>query len=280
MLKIGDYNELEVSKEMDFGVYLDSDEGEILLPKKYVPEGLTQGDRINVFIYKDSEDRLIATTKEPKARVGDIAYLEVKDTNRYGAFLDWGLDKDLLVPFSEQKIRMTAGNSYFVKVYFDEESKRVAATQKINRYLLKDISDLNEGDEVDLLVYKFTELGISVIINNKYMGVVYKNDIFIKIDIGDKLKGFISKIREDGKIDVSIRKRGFNKVLDSTDVIIKKLQEAGGFLPLTDKTSPQVIEETLEMSKSAFKKSIGMLYKQRKIEITDSGIKLTENLKV
>ncbi|MDF2674253.1 MAG: hypothetical protein K0R09_2521, partial [Clostridiales bacterium] len=201
MLKIGDYNELEVLKETDFGVYLSSDEEEILLPGKYVPEGLAIGDRINVFIYKDSEDRLIATTITPKAKVGDIAYLEVKDTNRYGAFLDWGLEKDLLVPFAEQKIKMVTGNKYFVKVYFDEESKRVVATSKINRHILREASDLEEGEEVDLLVYKFTELGASVIINNKYLGVVYKNDIFIKLDVSDRLKGYISKIREDGKID-------------------------------------------------------------------------------
>lgn len=274
MLKIGDYNELEVLKQTDFGVYLISDEDEILLPGKYVPEGLAIGDKINVFIYKDSEDRLIATTIAPKAKVGDIAFLEVKDTNRYGAFMDWGLEKDLLVPFSEQKIKMTAGNRYFVKVYFDEKSKRIAATSKINKHLLKVVSDLKEGEEVDLLAYKFTELGLSVIINNKYMGIVYKNDIFIRIDIGDKLKGYVSKVREDGKIDVSIRKMGFDKVLDSKEVILQRLQESNGFLPLTDKTSPKIIEETLEMSKSAFKKAIGMLYKQRKIEITDSGIKL------
>lgn len=276
MLKIGDYNELEVLKETDFGVYLSSDEGEILLPNKYVPEGLTIGDNINVFIYKDSEDRLIATTINPKAKVGDIAYLEVKDTNRYGAFLDWGLEKDLLVPFAEQKVKMVAGNEYFVKVYFDEESKRVVATSKINRHLLREVSDLEEGEEVDLLVYKFTELGASVIINNKYLGVVYKNDIFVKLDVSDRLKGYISKIREDGKIDVSIRKRGFEKLLDSKDVIMQKLQEENGFLPLTDKSSPQIIEKTLEMSKGAFKKAIGMLYKQRRIEITDEGIKLTD----
>lgn len=276
MLRIGDYNELEVLKETDFGMYLDSDEGEILLPKKYVPEGLVPGDRINVFIYKDSEDRLIATTAEPKAKVGDIAYLEVKDTNRYGAFLDWGLEKDLLVPFSEQKIRMVTGNKYFVKVYFDEESKRIVATSRINRHIHKDVSNLKEGQEVELLVYKFTELGVSVIIDCKYLGVVYKNDIFVKLNIGDKLRGYISKVREDGKIDVSIRKRGFGKVLDSKDVIMKKLEESGGFLQLTDKTSPELIQETLQMSKSAFKKAIGMLYKQRQIEITDTGIRLID----
>lgn len=276
MLRIGDYNELEVIKEMDFGMYLGFEEGEILLPKKYIPEGLTIGDKINVFIYKDSEDRLIATTVTPKAKVGDIAYLEVKDTNRYGAFLDWGLEKDLLVPFGEQKIRMIRGNKYFVKVYFDEESGRVAATSKINRHILKEVKDLNEEEEVDLLVYKFTELGASVIINNKYMGVVYKSDIFIKLDIGDRLKGYIGKIREDGKIDVTIRKRGFRKVLDSREVILQKLQNENGYLSLTDKSSPESIQEALEMSKGAFKKAIGMLYKQRKIEILDSGIKLID----
>jgi predicted RNA-binding protein (virulence factor B family) len=210
------------------------------------------------------------------AKVGDIAYLEVKDTNKYGAFLDWGLEKDLLVPFAEQKVKMVAGNKYFVKVYFDEVSKRVVATAKINKHLNKEVLDVVEGEEVDLLVYKFTELGASVIINNKYLGVVYKNDIFIRLDVNDKLKGYISKIREDGKIDVSIRKIGFDKVLDSKDVILQKLQETNGFLPLTDKTSPQIIEETLEMSKGAFKKGIGMLYRERKIEITDKGIILTD----
>lgn len=274
MLKIGDYNELEVLKEVDFGLYLNSDEGEILLPRKYVTEGLAIGDKINVFIYKDSEDRLVATTIIPKAKVGDIAYLEVKDTNKYGAFLDWGLEKDLLVPFAEQKVKMVTGNKYFVKVYFDEVTKRVVATSKINRHLDKEILDVVEGEEVDLVVYKFTELGASVIINNKYLGIVYNNDIFIKLDVNDKLKGYISKIREDGKIDVTIRKMGFDKLLDSKDVILEMLEAANGFLPLTDKSSPQLIEETLEMSKSAFKKGIGMLYRERKIEIMDTGIKL------
>lgn len=274
MLKIGDFNELEAVREVDFGIYLGSEAGEILLPRKYVKEGLNIGDKVEVFIYKDSEDRLIATTSTPKARVGDIAYLEVKDTNKFGAFLDWGLEKDLLVPFGEQKVRMQIGNKYFVKVYFDEESERIAATSKINKHIQKDAQDLSEGEEVDLLVYKFTELGVSVIINNKYMGIVYKNDIFISLDIGDKLKGCISKIREDGKADVTIRSRGFKKVLDSKDVILQRLQDVNGFLPLTDKSSPESIMETLEMSKGAFKKAVGMLYKQRKLEITEEGIRL------
>lgn len=274
MLKIGDYNELEVVREMDFGIYLGSEEGEILLPRKYVKEGLSTGDKIEVFVYKDSEDRLIATTLTPLAKVGDIAYLEVKDTNKFGAFLDWGLEKDLLVPFGEQKVRMQTGSKYFVRVYLDEESGRIAATSKISRHIQKDASALSEGEEVDLLVYKFTELGASVIINNKYMGIVYKNDIFTRLDIGDKLKGYISKIREDGKADVTIRKKGFKKVLDAKDVILQRLQDENGFLPLTDKSSPDSIMETLEMSKGAFKKAVGMLYKQRKVEITEEGIRL------
>jgi predicted RNA-binding protein (virulence factor B family) len=277
MLRIGDFNELEVVKETDFGVYLNSDEGEILLPGKYVPEGLKTGDKINVFIYKDSQDRLIATTVTPKAKVGDIAYLEVKDTNRYGAFLDWGLEKDLLVPFGEQKVRMTVGNKYFVKVYLDTETDRITASARINRHLKKDAGDLKEGQEVDLLVYKFTELGASVFINNEHMGMVYKNDIYQKIDVGDSLTGHIAKVREDNKIDVTIREKGFKKVIDSKDIILEKLHDNKGFLPLTDKSSPEAIEKALEMSKSTFKKAVGGLYKQKKIDIMDNGIKLVED---
>jgi predicted RNA-binding protein (virulence factor B family) len=276
MLKIGDYNELEVVKETDFGIYLGSDEGEILLPRKYVPEGLKIGDKIEVFIYKDSQDRLIATTVTPKAKVGEIAYLEVKDTNRYGAFLDWGLEKDLLVPFGEQKIRMTAGNKYFVKVYLDTETNRITASSRISKHLKNVIEDLKEGQEVDLLVYKFTELGASVIINNEYMGMVYKNDIYQRIDVGDSLTGYIAKIREDNKIDVTIRGKGFNKVVDSKEIILQKLKENGGFLSITDKSSPETIEKILEMSKNTFKKAVGGLYKQRKIDITEDGIKLVD----
>lgn len=276
MLRIGNYNELEIIKEVDFGVYLLSGEDEILLPKKYVPEGAKVGDKINVFIYRDSEDRLIATTLKPKAVVGEFAYLRVKDVNNVGAFLDWGLEKDLFVPHSQQKVKMEKDKRYVVRVYLDDVSKRILASSKLNKYFADDITDIKEGDEVDLLVYKYTEIGAGVIINNKYPGMVYKSDIYQSLTTGDKLKGYIFKIREDGKIDVTIRKIGFKKIVDSRDKILDALKENGGFLPLTDKSTPETIERTLEMSKGVFKKAIGNLYKERKIEILEYGIKLKE----
>lgn len=276
MLRIGNYNELEIIKEVDFGVYLLSGEDEILLPKKYVPEGVKVGDKINVFIYRDSEDRLIATTLKPKAVVGEFAYLRVKDVNNVGAFLDWGLEKDLFVPHSQQKVKMEKDKRYVVRVYLDDVSKRILASSKLNKYFADDITDIKEGDEVDLLVYKYTEIGAGVIINNKYTGMVYKSDIYQSLTTGDKLKGYIFKIREDGKIDVTIRKIGFKKIVDSRDKILDALKENGGFLPLTDKSTPETIERTLEMSKGVFKKAIGNLYKERKIEILEYGIKLKE----
>lgn len=276
MLRIGNYNELEIIKEVDFGVYLLSGEDEILLPKKYVPEGVKVGDKINVFIYRDSEDRLIATTLKPKAVVGEFAYLRVKDVNNVGAFLDCGLEKDLFVPHSQQKVKMEKDKRYVVRVYLDDVSKRILASSKLNKYFADDITDIKEGDEVDLLVYKYTEIGAGVIINNKYTGMVYKSDIYQSLTTGDKLKGYIFKIREDGKIDVTIRKIGFKKIVDSRDKILDALKENGGFLPLTDKSTPETIERTLEMSKGVFKKAIGNLYKERKIEILEYGIKLKE----
>lgn len=276
MLRIGNYNELEIIKEVDFGVYLVSGENEILLPKKYVPEGAKVGDKLNVFIYRDSEDRLIATTLKPKAVVGDFAYLRVKDVNNIGAFLDWGLEKDLLVPHSEQKIKMEKGKSYVVRVYLDDVTKRILATAKFNKYFQWEIDDVKEGDEVNLLVYKYTDLGASVIVNGKYQGMIFKNDIYQSLTTGDELKGYIFKIREDGKLDIIIRKRGFEKVLDSRDKILEALRDNGGFLPLTDKSTPETIERTLEMSKGVFKKAIGNLYRERKIELLEYGIKIKE----
>lgn len=274
MFKIGDFNELEIIKEVSFGVYLGSEEEKVLLPQKYVRSNFKIGDKINVFIYKDSEDRLIATTLEPFAKVGDFAYLKVKDVNNAGAFLDWGLDKDLLVPYSEQKVKMEVGKKYIVKVYLDRLTDRIFASAKITKYIDNEPMDIKEGQEVDLLVYKHVDIGETVIINNRYLGMLYKSDIYQKISIGNKFKGYIAKIREDNKIDVSLRKKGYQEVIDSKDKIMMKLEEYDGFLPLTDKSSPQLIEKHLQMSKSVFKKAIGGLYKERKIEITENGVKL------
>lgn len=276
MFKIGDFNELEVIKEVTFGVYLGTEEEKVLLPKKRVPDGTRIGDKIKVFIYKDSEDRIIATTLNPAARVGECAYLRVKDVNNAGAFLDWGLEKDLLVPYNEQKIKMEVGKRYVVVVYLDKITDRIVASGKISKRITNEEIDLVEDQEVDLLVYKYTDLGASVIINNKNLGVIYQSDIYERITTGDKLKGYIAKIREDNKIDVSLRRRGYIKVIDSEEKILAKLKENNGFLPLTDKSTPEMIEIRLQMSKSVFKKAIGGLYRARLIELTKDGIRLVE----
>jgi uncharacterized protein len=274
MLKIGDYNKLIVSKEVDFGIYLESDLGEILMPKRYVPEGTKVGDEIEAFIYKDSEDRLIATTLKPKAKVGEFAFLKVKDVNKTGAFMDWGLDKDLLVPFGEQKMKMEIGRWYVVRLYFDDVTSRVTASSRFNRFFEKENIDLEEGQEVDLLVFRHDEKGADVIINNKYVGLVYENDIYEEIRVGLKLKGYILKVREDGKIDVTLRKRGFREAIDTErEKILLRLREEGGFLALTDKSPAPEIESELHMSKKAFKRAVGTLYKEKVIEITEKGIK-------
>ncbi|GAB6099160.1 S1-like domain-containing RNA-binding protein [Halanaerocella petrolearia] len=275
-MDIGKFNETEIARTEEFGVYLDVDGEEVLLPNKYIPEGAKVGDNLEVFIYKDSKDRNIATTLAPKAKVGDYAYLEVKDANKIGAFLDWGLEKDLLVPHSEQVHKMREGKRYVVRVTFDEVSNRIFATEKFDKFIETDRIDLSQGDEVDLLVYRFTDLGVKVIINNQYYGLIYEDDIYKKLEIGDKVKGYIKKIREDKKIDVSLRKIGYGKVEDAKAKILKKLKAEDGFLALNDNSSPQVIRDRLQMSKGTFKKAIGGLYKERIINITDEGIKVQD----
>lgn len=276
MLQIGKFNELIVKKEVDFGVYLVADDQEILLPKKYVPKETKVGDSLRVFIYTDSEDRLIATTLIPKAIVGEFAYLLVKDTNKYGAFLDWGLEKDLLVPHSEQPQKMQKGKGYLVKVYLDPITERVVATGKTEKNLEKEEINLTEGAEVELLVYGFTERGIKVIVDNKYPGLLYKSDVYQELRIGDKAQGYVRKIREDNKIDVSIRKTGPEEIQEAKNRIFSQLKASGGFLSLNDKSSPELIKKILHLSKKSFKKGVGGLYKEGIIEITEEGIKLKE----
>ena len=274
MVAIGDYNELEIIKEVDFGVYLDSDDGEILLPLKYVPEDFRVGNLIRVFVYRDSEDRIIATTLQPKAKVGDFAALEVKQANNYGAFLNWGLEKDLFVPFQNQRDKMQPGRKYVVYVYLDENSDRIVATAKYEKYLEKVPEGLQEGDEADLLVAGFTDLGVKVIINNKYLGILYKNEVFRHLEIGDKTTGFIRKIREDNKIDVSLQRSGYAEVPDAADQILQKLKAAGGHLPISDNSTPEAIYETLGMSKKTFKKALGSLYRNGTVILQPDSITL------
>lgn len=274
MITLGDYNELTIVKEVEFGIYLDGEETEILLPKKFVPETAKVGDKLTVFLYRDSMDRLIATMLKPIAKIGECAFLRVKDVNQAGAFLDWGLEKDLFVPFREQKDRMKVGDSHVVFIYLDERTDRLAASPDLNGFMEKENIELTENQEVDLIVFRITDLGYSVVINNKYLGVAYHDEVYKNVKIGDRLTGYIKKVRDDKKIDVSLRKFGMAEVDDSKKIIMDELQKWGGSLGLSDNSPPELIKDRLNMSKKTFKKAIGGLYKDGKIELTDAGIKL------
>jgi len=275
MLEIGRLNNLRVVKKVDFGVYLDGEEfGEILLPKKYVPKDCLLDSIIEVFIYLDSEDRIIATTQKPYAMVGEFAELKVVSVSAVGAFLDWGLQKDLLVPFREQKQKLIKGKSYVVYVYFDEKSERIAASTKLNKYLGKSPIDFQPREEVDLLIYDETEIGYNAIINNTHMGLIYKNDIFQTLETGQKIKGYIKNIREDDKIDLLLQKPGYGKVDDLSQKILELIKQHDGFVSVTDKSPPEIIYKIFGVSKKTYKKAIGALFKKRLITIEDDGIKL------
>lgn len=273
---LGQYNRLQIVKELDFGMYLDGEEwGEILLPRRYVPKEAKIDDFIEVFIYLDSEDRLIATTEKPYATVGDFAYLKVAAVNAIGAFLNWGLLKDLLVPFKEQKQKMEVGRSYVVYIYVDEETERIAASCKLEKFLDNTPHEFKEGEEVDLLIYKPTDIGYKAIINGSHSGIVYKNEVFQSLRTGSKVKGFIKKIRPDGKIDLSLQKAGYKQVVDGVSAkILKKLKQENGFIAVTDKSPAPVIYHKFGVSKKSYKKAVGALYKQRKIKIERNGIRL------
>lgn len=273
MLEIGKYNTLEVKKLSAIGVYLVSELGDILMPTKYVPEGIYPGAQVQVFVYLDSEDRLLATTLTPKAQVGEFALLEVKDVSNVGAFLDWGLEKDLLVPFSEQPRPMHKGEKHLVRVYLDR-SERIAASAKLGKFLQKSGIALKPGEEVQITFFEFGNLGAKVIINGRYEGLVFKSDLFGSYEIGATVKGFVKKVREDGKIDVTLRKGGVHDMVGNRETLLRVLQERGGFLPVGDKTPPELISEMFRMSKKSFKSVIGGLYKEGVIEITPEGIRL------
>jgi uncharacterized protein len=272
---IGKYNKLKVVKELDFGLYLDGAElGEILLPKRYIPTGTQIGDEIEVFLYFDSSDRIIATTERPHAIVGDFAILRVKSVDRVGAFMDWGLMKDLLVPFSEQKVKMEAGRSYIVYIFYDRQSNRIAGSAKLEQYLDRIPPQYEIGQQVKLLIWQSTELGYKAIIEDYHQGILYSNEVFQKLNVGQRIKGYIKKIREDNKIDLSLYPQGFARVKENTDPIVEYLQKQGGYAELTDKTSPEVIYDLFSISKKTFKSAIGNLYKKGVIKIEDNGIRL------
>ena len=277
MIELGKYATLEVVKTLDFGVYLDAGTfGEVLLPKRYVPEGTEPGHDVMVFLYCDSEDRVIATTDRPHATVDEFAFLRVKDVSEHGAFLDWGLMKDLFVPFREQSEQMEVGKSYMIKVLLDAESDRIIGTSKIAKHLLE-VNDgrLSVGEEVKLTVLARTDIGTKVIVNDFYFAMVFRNEIFQVLPIGEILRGYVKNIREDGKMDISLQKQGYdNQIPDASNVLLRKLKDNNGFLPITDNSAPEDIYETLKMSKKTFKKAVGGLYKKRLISLEKNGIKL------
>jgi len=278
MIELGKYNRLRACRVVDRGMMLcDDDSGEeVLLPAQEEPEDLLVDDKLEVFIYKDGEDNLIATLHTPKIKRGEFAYLKVVEVTTYGAFLDWGLPKDLLVPFSEQARKMTRDNWYIVYCYLDEITQRLVASSRIDRFLKDEPEDLERGDEVELLIGPTTDLGVNVIINDKYKGLIFHKDIYQTVEIGERRKGYIKKVKPEGKIDVSLQPPGYKRVPGNADKILTKLEKNQGFLPLTDKSDPARIHDELEMSKKTFKKAIGALYKQRQIRIEPEGIYLVK----
>lgn len=279
MASIGRYNLLKILRETSSGYFLDGEEtGDILLPGRYAPHGLGAGEEIEVFVYFDSEDRIIATTEEPYCEVGDFALLEVIEVNEIGAFLNWGLQKDLLVPFREQKIKMEPGSWHVVHVYIDEQTQRIAASAKVEKFLDKEPAPYKAGDEVDLFIYGPCPLGFNAIVNSAHWGMLYGSEVFQPLNRGELITGYISKIREDGKIDLNLYPAGFKKAETSAELIIEYLKRNNGFMELTDKSPAEDIYETFGISKKNFKMALGSLYKERKIEILETGVKLSKSL--
>lgn len=274
-MKIGKDNILSVARQMPQGMYLVDEFGtEVLLPNAYVVEGMRIDDKLEVFVYTDSEDRLIATTLDPKIQLHEFAYLKVKQVNDFGAFLDWGLNKDLLVPYSNQARPMEEGKSYIVYLILDPKTERLVGTTRFIKLFKNEEHNLKLDDQVDVLFYDLTDLGANVIINNKYRGLIYKNEIFQSFNIGDCAKAWVKNIRPDNKIDLSLNKPGYSHVLNDAERILEKLNASGGFIGLSDKSKPEDIINRLEMSKKTFKKAIGALYKEKKIILEEDGIRL------
>lgn len=274
-IKLGKYNQLEVVKSVDFGVYLNGgDDGEILLPTRYVPEDCKPGDMLNVFIYLDNEERLIATTLQPYVQVGEFACLEVAWVNEYGAFLDWGLMKDLFVPFREQKMKMQKGHRYVIHAHLDEESYRIMASAKIEKFLSKDMPSYQSGEEVEIMAWQKTDLGYKVIVDNRFSGLVYQREIFQSLEPGMKMQAYVRQVREDGKIDLTLQKDGFQKVDDFSNVLLQYIKDQGGHTSFNDKSAVEDIYETFGVSKKTFKKAVGDLYKKRLVLLVEDGIRL------
>ena len=274
-IELGKYNQLEVVKKVDFGLYLNGgEEGEILLPTRYVPEGCRPGDMLNVFIYLDNEERLIATTLQPLVQVDEFACLEVAWVNEYGAFLDWGLMKDLFVPFREQKMKMQKGHRYVIHAHVDEDSYRIMASAKVEKFLSKEMPPYQPGEEVEVMAWQKTDLGYKVIVDNQFSGLVYQKEIFKALEPGMKMSAYVRQVREDGKIDLTLQKDGMGKVGDFSAELLQYIKSQGGHTPLNDKSAAEDIYDTFGVSKKTFKKAVGDLYKKRLIVLVEDGIRL------
>lgn len=276
-LRLGQTNRLTVVRRAEQGLYLSGGPEDILLPNRYVPEGANVGDELDVFVYLDSEERLVATTETPLAQVGDFAWLEVAWVNQFGAFLGWGLMKDLFVPFSEQKMKMQKGRSYLVHIHLDPQTYRIVASAKIERYLSKDWPPYHGGDEVDALIWQKTDLGFKAIVNNQFAGLLFDDEIFRELHSGDRLRAFVKQVRPDGKIDLSLQRKGQKAVADFSDILLNHLRTNGGFSALGDKSPAEEIYALFGVSKKVFKKAVGDLYRRRLITIEDEGIRVNEN---
>lgn len=276
MIELGRTNRLQALRMTSVGMFLGHPSGEdVLLPNKYVPETLAVDDFINVFVYTDSEDRIIATTLLPLIERDEFGVLKVVSVTNFGAFMDWGLEKDLLVPHREQAEPMEIGRSYPVYVYYDKTTDRLVGSTKINKFLEEgEMPDLETGEEVSLLVYERTDLGHNVVVNNRYRGLIYASETFRVLRPGDQIQGYVKHIRDDFRIDIRLQKAGYEKVEPNAQLILDKLEQSNGFLPLTDHSDPQVIYRTLEMSKKTFKQAIGSLYRERRIVLEEKGIRL------
>ena len=278
MIRLGEYNELKIDRDTDQGFYLVDDQGEdVLLPNKYIPEDKNVGDHIEVFVYKDSEDRLISTTLKPYAILEEFAELEILNVNKFGAFADWGIAKDLFIPFYEQHKKLQAGEKHLVFIFIDEETDRLVGSTKIDHHLETEEILITQDEEVDLVVWKRTDLGYKVIINRLYPGLIFHSNVDQDLHRGQKLKGFIGQIRSDKKIDILLKPKGFeNRIKSDTDMILSMLNSQNGVIEIGDKSSPDQIMGTFKMSKKAFKKAAGQLYKDKKIKIEANRITINQ----
>lgn len=275
MIQIGEYNTLTILRDTEPGLFLgDNEENEILLPNRYVPETFKIGDQIEVFAYLDNEERPVAITDKPYIKRNDFALLRCNQVTKFGAFLDWGLVKELFCPFKEQAFKMKAGGWYLVHCYLDEESERLVVSSKTNRFLDNKELTVEQYEEVDLIVSHPSDIGMNVIVNNCHLGLVFKDEIYKDISVGDRLKGIVKKIRSGNKLDISLSQIGYRNIEPNAQFVLTELEDNNGFLPLNDKSSPEDIKDAMQMSKKSFKKAIGSLYKERQIEIKEDGIYL------